>query len=199
MAYLVFMPAHSLAIETARLCLRALEERDVPDLVSYLSEDDPMVHRVLNLTPRPEVLREYWGKMRDRSPFDNPKEYSMRIEFKADRKVVGNVGFSVIRIDDQHKHGSIGWSLSARYRDRGIATEAAHALLDFLFCKLNLHRVSARTGEDNIRSRKLMEQLGMRREGHFRQSHTNLGNRWVDEYVCAVLERDWTTVRNASR
>jgi RimJ/RimL family protein N-acetyltransferase len=86
-------------------------------------------------------------------------------------------------------------------RDIGIAASPRRqrALLDFLFCELNLHRVSARTGKDNIRSWKLMERLGMRREAHFRQSHTNLDNRWADEYVCAVLESDWTTVRNASR
>jgi hypothetical protein len=94
----------------------------------------------------------------------------MRIDFESERTAVGNCGFGVTRIDDEHRPGSIAYSLSTRYRERGLA---AKALLDFVFQKLRLHRVFVRTGADSIRYRRRMERLGMSRKAHSRERLTD--------------------------
>jgi len=176
---------------TERLVIRPLESSDVPALIEYLSADDPMIQRVMGIAPSAEAIEAYWRPMRGIDPFGTPQWLSMIVEVKTDRKAAGNVGYGISVIDETHKLGCIGWSLSPAYRGRGLATEAALAVLGFVFDHLSVHRVHARTGRANASSWRLMERLGMRREAHFRQSHTNLAGCWDDEYVYAILKTEW--------
>ena len=53
------------------------------------------------------------------------------------------------------------WGIMPDYRRRGYASEAAKAIMDFLFDKLRLRQVVATTAYDNIASQKTMKKLGM--------------------------------------
>jgi RimJ/RimL family protein N-acetyltransferase len=55
----------------------------------------------------------------------------------------------------------IGWRLAAEYWGRGLATEGARAVLDFGFKSLRLDQIVSFTTEANVRSRRVMEKLGM--------------------------------------
>ncbi len=69
-----------------------------------------------------------------------------------------------------HKEGSdaysVGWNFNTKYGGKGYATEAAKALLKYLFEK-DARRIYAYTEEDNISSQKLCKRIGMREEGFF--------------------------------
>jgi [ribosomal protein S5]-alanine N-acetyltransferase len=56
----------------------------------------------------------------------------------------------------------IGYALHSRHRQRGYATEAASALIDYAFHKIKVERVIAITARQNNDSIRLMERLGMR-------------------------------------
>ena len=60
----------------------------------------------------------------------------------------------------------IGWRLDKKYWGRGYATEAAEAVLEFSFKKLNLKEVYSFTPVSNSRSRALMERLNMLNTEH---------------------------------
>jgi len=72
----------------------------------------------------------------------------------------------------------IGWFLDRGYQGRGIAEEAARRSLEFLFSNLNAHKVIAITRDTNIKSIKLAERLGFRREGHHTESGIENGKRY---------------------
>lgn len=55
----------------------------------------------------------------------------------------------------------IGWRLSAEYWGKGIATEGARAALRFGFESLGLDEILSYTVPKNVRSRRVMEKLGM--------------------------------------
>jgi RimJ/RimL family protein N-acetyltransferase len=55
----------------------------------------------------------------------------------------------------------VGWRLAREHWGRGYATEGARACLDFAFGVLHLAEVVAFTARDNVRSRRVMETLGM--------------------------------------
>lgn len=55
----------------------------------------------------------------------------------------------------------IGWRFRAEYWNHGYATEGARAALDFAFDSLGWPEVVAMTAESNLRSRRVMERLGM--------------------------------------
>jgi ribosomal-protein-alanine N-acetyltransferase len=57
----------------------------------------------------------------------------------------------------------IGWRLAAEHWGRGYATEAARAALAFGFERLELSEIVSFTTVANVRSRRVMEKLGMQR------------------------------------
>jgi RimJ/RimL family protein N-acetyltransferase len=58
----------------------------------------------------------------------------------------------------------IGWRLAAPYWGRGYATEAARAALAFGFEELELDEIVSFTVPENVRSRRVMERIGMRHD-----------------------------------
>jgi RimJ/RimL family protein N-acetyltransferase len=57
----------------------------------------------------------------------------------------------------------IGWRLAAEHWGRGYATEAARAALAFAFGEARLEEVVSFTVPENVRSRRVMERIGMTR------------------------------------
>ncbi|MDA1272474.1 MAG: GNAT family N-acetyltransferase [Verrucomicrobia bacterium] len=55
----------------------------------------------------------------------------------------------------------IGWRFRREYWGRGLATRAARKALDFGFETLKLHEIVSFTAATNVRSRRLMERLGL--------------------------------------
>ncbi|HEX5505458.1 MAG TPA: GNAT family protein [Thermomicrobiales bacterium] len=85
----------------------------------------------------------------------------------------------------------IGWVLDRAHHGRGYATEAAAALLRYGFVTLSLHRVIATCQPENPASARVMEKVGMRREGWFRQCIARDDGAWWDEWFYAVLAEEW--------
>ncbi|EON73019.1 GNAT family N-acetyltransferase [Lysinibacillus sphaericus] len=84
----------------------------------------------------------------------------------------------------------IGWVFNPKYYNKGYASEAAHALLNYGFKDMQLHRIIATCQPQNIPSYKVMEKIGMRKEGYFKQCIPH-GDDWWDEYYYAVLAEEW--------
>jgi RimJ/RimL family protein N-acetyltransferase len=93
-----------------------------------------------------------------------------------------------------HRQGEIGFVLHPGHQGKGIAREAATAMLDLAFGELGLHRVYGRTDARNTASAALMRRLGMRQEAHFMQNEIFKGE-WGDELIFAILEHEWSTAR----
>jgi RimJ/RimL family protein N-acetyltransferase len=119
-------------------------------------------------------------------PFELNKCFDLGIELKEENKIIGFVGL----IRKNHKQGEVGWALSIKYRGKGYASEAARALISYGFEKLGLHRIFADTSNINAASVKVMERIGMRCEGHYRESEFQDGQ-WIDVLVYAILADEW--------
>jgi [ribosomal protein S5]-alanine N-acetyltransferase len=101
--------------------------------------------------------------------------------------------FGMVNYHDGHirnKRVAIGYIIDPARHQKGIATEAVSAMLDFCFGELHLHRVQAFIQPDNTASRKLVEKLGFRSEGILRDN-LRVGEAWRDEMLFALLEKDW--------
>ena len=81
---------------------------------------------------------------------------------------------------------------AATYWGQGYATEAMRALFAFGFNELALHRVADAVDPANVASLRVLEKLGLRREGHLRAARWYKG-RWCDEYLYAILAAEWQT------
>jgi aminoglycoside 6'-N-acetyltransferase len=105
---------------------------------------------------------------------------------------VGDCAFRVL--PDEPKQGEIGFTLARPYQGRGYATEAVGGLLGHLFGALELHRVRAICDVENPASARVLERLGFRREGQFREN-TWFKGRWSSEYLYAMLGSEWGSRR----
>jgi len=83
-------------------------------------------------------------------------------ELLEDRSLLGFIGLSVPAFDAPFMPAvEIGWRLDAAYWSRGLATEGARAVLRHAFETLGLANVVSFTAPQNVRSRRVMEKLGM--------------------------------------
>lgn len=92
----------------------------------------------------------------------------------------------------------LGYVLHPDHWGYGYASEAAVRLLDECFTAWSAHRVTASCDVANVASWRLLERLGFRREGHLLAGssfHKDAdGNPiWKDDYLYAVLDREWHT------
>lgn len=109
---------------------------------------------------------------------------SLALVITQDEQVVGDV---VVWLTDRvRKMAEIGWVLDPEQQGRGIAQEAAGAVLEVAFGTYGVHRVQARMDARNTGSAALCERLGMRREAHHLQAWWSKGE-WTDTLVYAVL------------
>jgi RimJ/RimL family protein N-acetyltransferase len=59
------------------------------------------------------------------------------------------------------------------------------------------HRATAITDARDAPAMRLLERVGMRREGHFLQNVWFKGS-WGDEHLYALLEQEWLELRSSS-
>lgn len=84
---------------------------------------------------------------------------------------------------------SIGFTLAADRQGHGYAAEAVGAVLDDLFGRRGLHRVSAECDARNTRSARLLLRLGFVQEGLLRQASWLKGE-WTDDLQFGLLSSD---------
>ena len=84
----------------------------------------------------------------------------------------------------------IGWAVHPADWGKGFAAEAAWHVMDWGFKQLNIHRLVAFCHASNAASVRVMEKLGMHRDGVLRETRW-LHGKWWDEYVYAILEKEW--------
>ena len=103
------------------------------------------------------------------------------------------MGDITLRVDSKHERGEIGYSLAKAHWGRGLPAEAARAVIDWGFAEPRLHRISSQADVRNRRSWRVMEKLGMRREGLFRSHRKDPrpGYPRVDMVYYSLLREEW--------
>lgn len=174
----------------------------------------------LELRPaRPEDAAEVWGWCRrpevveymTGSPAD-AEEHRRDWEDRLERTVVGlregriiatgkverQDAWSQQEMREQAKgtQAELGWMLDPDVHGRGYGTEFAAALLDIAFDGLGVRRVEAACFAPNRASARIMEKIGMRREGYYREESLHRSGRWVDAISCAMLASEHAEARS---
>lgn len=164
---------------TERLRLKPLHKQDKLDIYSYLSDERVM-----------RYFTEGTYTLDETEKFIEKSEDSLfrAVERKSDGKIIGHISFEPWFQDHTYE---IGWIFSQEVHNQGYGTEAAQVLMDNAFMTIpKLHRVVATCQPENTASWKVMEHLGMRREGLFLEC-IPIKDGWWDEYYYAILRREW--------
>lgn len=174
-------------LKTQRLLLREFEENDWQALLAY--QLDPLYLRYNPWYSRTEEdVRQFvqrfilWSQERPR------RKFQFAFVLQAEQRVIGNGGIRMKTA--QSWEADLGYELDSRYWHHGYATEAAQALLRFGFEELRLHRIWAHCIAENTGSAHVLEKIGMRREGWFRENEW-MKDRWWDTLQYAMLDYEW--------
>lgn len=171
-------------LETSRLVLRHLEERDIPALHRTFSDPDVLRYMDGLCAHTLEEARELLDDI-DRH-FAARTLFQWGIALRESDQVVGTVTLFKI----EHRHGEIGYAIARDHQRQGYGREAVEALVEFAFGSYGLHRLEADVDPRNAPSLRLLEGLGFEREGYFRERYF-LGGESTDGVFLGLLARDW--------
>jgi RimJ/RimL family protein N-acetyltransferase len=152
------------ALQTDRLTLRRWRDAD-RDAFARMNADP----RVMEFFPAC-LTRVESHAMIDRieKHFDTHGFGLWAAEVRATGELAGFVGLAIPGFEAFFTPCvEIGWRLGPAYWNQGLATEGARAVLDLAFGTLGLAEVVSFTTRGNLRSRRVMEKLGMRYSGDF--------------------------------
>ena len=182
------MSSLSFPIETDRLMLRPFERGDMEGLSAYHAL--PSVQRyVFSRTRDASEVAGALSIMRNHVSLQRPGDtLTLAMVRKGDRQLVGHV--SLHWSDATAGQGEVRFVVNPSFAGQGFASEALSAIFDLAFDHFRIHRVFARCDGRNHHSIKLMQQLGMRLEAHYRE-HALFQGEWDEELHFAILDREW--------
>jgi RimJ/RimL family protein N-acetyltransferase len=114
------------------------------------------------------------------------------VEFKqADGSQGGEIGdVALFAKSIRNAQFEVGWVFHPAVHGRGLATEAATAVMDLAFGKMGAHRVYAELDARNEASARLCDILGMRQEGLLKEREIVDGE-WHDVAIYAITAAEW--------
>jgi RimJ/RimL family protein N-acetyltransferase len=114
--------------------------------------------------------------------------YQYVVERREDGALIGDLGAGFGLPGERQVE--LGYRIAPAFQRQGFAREAVAALIDHLIDAHAVHRFVAIVAAPNAASKRVLEALGFRREGHFRQSFW-CGGEWVDDDYYALLADEW--------
>ena len=81
--------------------------------------------------------------------------------------------------------------LGYEYWGKGYATEAAKAVVGFLFNDVNYRKIIAGCDSVNTGSSKVLEKVGMKREAVLREHIKRKDNTWGDDFQYGLLKKEF--------
>src|SRR5687767_10997405 len=173
-------------IETNRIRLRWVTEDDVDALYRIFSH--------------PEVMR-YWGTppLADRDAakqlvneihdgFQRQMALKWGIARRSDDEIIGTT--TLFNLNFENRRCEVGYALDRAEWGKGYMQETLHALLDYAFKRLDLHRIEADVDPRNVNSIRTVEKLGFQREGYLRE-RWQVNGEIQDALFFGLLRPEW--------
>ncbi|CAM4480740.1 GNAT family N-acetyltransferase [Paenibacillus xylanexedens] len=181
-------------LKTNRLILRNFTLTDAAGLLEYTA--NPRVNCFMD--QQISTLEDAAAEVAKRSSDDS----HIAVCLKDSNELIGELfGMREDRDADTDKDSnsdtySIGWNFNGRFEGKGYASESANAFIENLFMEQGIRRLYAYVEDDNFRSQKLCEKLGMRREGLFLEFISFVKNedgtpKYENTYQYALLKKEW--------
>ena len=100
------------------------------------------------------------------------------------------IGAMTLHLVNEHRQAELGFWVGMPYWNQGYCTEAAREAVRFGFEVLGLNRIQSRHFAWNLASGRVMQNVGMRHEGVFREDFFK-GDRFEDTVFYSILAREF--------
>ena len=172
-------------LKTDDLQLRPSNPTDAEGMLAMLSDQESMRYwsdqPISDLDAAIEVLDQ------DLESDAQGNSMCWAITFNGQDKMIGKC---ILFQFSRENRAEIGYILNRKYWRQGLTYQALGAVIDFAFNTLKLHRIEADVDTENLASIGLLEKLGFKREGLFRE-RWRVYDEWQDSLMLGLLKQDW--------
>ncbi|MNX81254.1 putative ribosomal N-acetyltransferase YdaF [compost metagenome] len=175
-------------LQTPRLLLRPLVEQDAEAVFAYCA--NPNVSRYTLWEPHrslDDALSYIRAYAFPKYELGIPEPFGIVSKEEGER-VIGTVG--AFWVSEAHRCMEIAYALAEPYWGQGLVAEAARAVRDFVFETYPIERLQCRCKAENAPSARVMEKLGMTREGTLRAALYHRERFW-DMHYYSLLRSEW--------
>ncbi|WP_307786813.1 GNAT family N-acetyltransferase [Pseudogracilibacillus auburnensis] len=172
----------SKTIATKRLVMRLFQSSDAED-VTKLCNNYNIYKNTMHL-PYPYSLQDAlsWIECHQENFMAN-KSYEFAITDKESGELFGAIALSN---NQKFNNGEIAYWIGEEFWGNGYATEAAKAIIEFAFEEKGYHKVFARFFHSNQASGRILQKLGMKKEGVL-VDHVKKENRYEDLIYYGII------------
>ena len=180
------MKLKPIIIETQRLKLTGYSSQDMTFIFENFSRDD--IKKILgHRTDEDYQIEEY--KYKNGYASYNRAFLLFLLTEKITNTIIGRCGLH--NWNKEHHRAEIGYNISdENFKRKGLMTEAVSSIIDYGFNTLNLHRIEALVGSNNIPSLKIIESHHFTKEGLLRQ-HYLVADKFEDSVVYSILYNEY--------
>lgn len=172
-------------IETERLLLRKLTPEVYDYIYANFQDEELKTHLGLSTAEELEKDRKrYEGGL---SAYDR-SFIIFQMLLKESKEIIGMTGF--VRYYPDHSRAELGYGMNKEeHKQKGYMTEATKRVVEYGFKELQLNRMEALAGPNNLPSIKIIEKLGFKKEGHLKQHYVRDGVA-EDSLIYALLKSE---------
>ena len=169
-----------------RLTLRPFAPQDAESCLRNWAADEE-IYRYLSAQPQTADEVREWLSSADES-YADPRTYYWAIEETHSGEVVGEL--FVDNFGASSRQCEMDWKIGTAFQGKGYAAEAARAAIEYLIREVGFHRIEAKCCTENTASERVMQKLGMNKEGILRERFYGKDARWHDLAEYSLLAHD---------
>ena len=172
-------------LNTERLLLRKFTPEEFKHIFENYKEND--IRDILGITTDSEFAKEYEKYKKGYSSYNRSLVYFQIID-KLSNNIIGGCGFH--NWFPEHSRAELGYGLTIeKYKQKGNMTEALKPVIEYGFTQMNLKRIEACVGPDNIASLKIVEKYNFTQEGYLRKHYYKDGVLY-DSIIFSLLKEE---------
>jgi [ribosomal protein S5]-alanine N-acetyltransferase len=181
----------ALPLSTRRLLVRDYTAADAGAVLAYVQDPDYWQYQCADSPTAAQIETLMQWVVREQAITPRVMHY-----LAATRKDTGEiVGEGVLKIiNPTERQGEIGFGVAPKFWKQGFGSEIAGAVLDAAFQHFKLHRVAAQCSPDNKGSIRIMQKLGLAREGLLRDVHFARG-KWWSTLIYGMLDQEYAKIK----
>ncbi|MFT5138738.1 MAG: ribosomal-protein-alanine N-acetyltransferase [Lysobacterales bacterium] len=173
-------------LETARTRLRPLSSEDAEAMFELYS--DPETMKYWSSEPVTDIAGAQKLVQADIDWVKGENALLWAVTLPPSDKVLGKC--VLFQLNHQNRRAELGYVINRSQWGQGLMTEVLEAVIPYAFESLNLHRIEVDTDPENVGSLRMLDKLGFRSEGLFKDRWFVHGQ-WHDSAMLALLKPEW--------
>jgi ribosomal-protein-alanine N-acetyltransferase len=174
-------------IVTDEIILRKIVDSDVDNIFEIYSNEKLFIHSPVKIKKNKNTVANMIGHFeRD---FNKGKCIFLGICLTSEPNNIVGIA-EIFDYSQEVNMITIGYRLNDRFWNKGIATKAVKAMIDYLFNDIGINRIQAFVMPENIKSQNVLQRNGFIKEGIIRQGYVWKGQGVVDLILYSLLKSD---------